>query len=598
MQKVLILENNFVIFLILILLSFILFSNGAGGGFVFDDRTIITGNPMVESISGTFRTFVNPYHYARPQSGLYRPLALASYTLNWQFSKNPASFHFVNIFLQGLIGYLIFVVVLKLKDRATAILSSVIFLFLPIHVEAVTSIVGRAELLSVLFFLLALYSGLKERYAGASFFFLLALFSKETSVAFIPVFIFLEFFWKKKNPAVIAKNLLFFLPAVFIYVFLRYLALGAEYFINNSAYSFFNPIRTADFFPGLWTAFKTLFIYLQKTVFLTYFSSDYSFSQIQVVYNLWQSWQALAGILLFLFLIYLSVKKRAGLIGLGSLIFLVSYFVISNLAFKIGTILAERLMFLPSLGLVLMVSGLTVDIYRKHPKAKKLFVVLFSLVLSFYAAQIVRGNAIWKDEKTLFENAYKHAPDSVVNMSNKASVLFREGKTEEALEKLKLAFEIEPKNSPALHLAGRIYLAADEKEKAEKFWKDAVEAQPDYLYPYLSLGALYYKDGNFKAGEEITSLANKMYATPNVITLLALNKVGLKKNSEAIGIIEKYFGKKPKELELRYVLGAAYLKSGLINEARGLLLDLKGPNLSEKDFFDLIKKTEIFEVEI
>ena len=591
-------RNNFCIFLILVALSFVLYGNGIKGKFVFDDRSIITGNPMIENISGALETFISPYHYARPQSGLYRPLTFANYTINWNFSPSPASFHIVNIFLHGIISYFVFLVVLVLRDRTTAIVSSILFLFLPIHVESVTSIVGRAELLASLFFLLAMYAGLNYKYARSSVFFLLALFSKETSIAFIPVFVFLELFWKKRNLAVIAKNFLFFLPSVLIYALLRYKALGPEYFISTNAYSFFNPIKTADFFPGLWTAFKVLYLYIQKTIFPTYFSSDYSYNQIPVVYDLWQSWQALAGISIFLILIYLSVRKRNSIIGLGSLIFLASYLIISNLVIKIGTIMSERLMYLPSFGIVLIVSGLAVNIHKKFVKARKLLIALSLAILAIYGIQIARGNVLWKDEETLFNNAYSRAPKSVVNITNKASVLFQEGKIQEALDNIKLALEAEPRNSPALQLAGQIYMSIGEKKIAEKFWRDGIDAQPDYLYPYLSLGVLYYKDGNFRAGEDILSEANKMYVTPNVISLLALNKIGLNKNSEAINIIEKLFSSNPKEPELRFILGVAYLKNGSEEIARGLLLDLKDPALSDNVFFDLLKKTEIFKVEI
>ena len=51
-----------------------------------------------------------------------------------------------------------------------------------------------------------------------------------------------------------------------------------------------------DFFPGLWTAFKVLYLYVQKIIFPTYFSSDYSYNQIIAVNNLFNSWQAMTGI--------------------------------------------------------------------------------------------------------------------------------------------------------------------------------------------------------------------------------------------------------------------------------------------------------------
>ena len=252
-----------------------------------------------------------------------------------------------------------------------------------------------------------------------------------------------------------------------------------------------------SFLPGLWTAFKVLCIYVQKTIFPTYFSSDYSYNQITVVNGLFGSWQALAGVIIFAVVIYLSFAKRNSLIGLGSVIFLFSYLIVSNLFIKIGTIMAERLMYMPSFGLVLILSEVFSNLLKNYKKITKLFWPVFVSLLFIYGIQTVRGNALWKNEKTLFENAYKYAPNSVVNITNMAGILFKEGKNEEAIEKINWALNIEPKNSPTLHLAGQIYNKIGKDKIAEEFWQKSIQTQSDYLYPYLSLGVLYYRRGDF-----------------------------------------------------------------------------------------------------
>lgn len=594
-----ILNNNFFIFCALTATAFLLFGNGINGDFVLDDRSVTVGHPLVEDLSGVFKAFLHPYHYDRPQSGLYRPVTSASYTLNWYlFSGQPYGFHLVNIILHAVISFLIFIVVIGLKDRWTAVVSSLIFLFLPIHVEAVTSIAGRGELLMFFFFILAFYLVQKRYLKTASLFFLLSLLSKETGIVFILVFIFFELAWKKTPAKELFKKTLYFLPSLIMYTLLRYSALGHDYFINNEAYTFFNPILAMDFFPGLWTAFKVLYLYIQKIIFPTYFSSDYSYNQITAVNNLFDSWQAMAGIVILGISTYLSISKRNSLVGLGAFIFLCSYLVISNLFIKIGTIMAERLMYMPSLGLTLVVSGFLSDIANRYKRWTKWLWLVFVVLLAMYGAQVVRGNALWKNEKTLFENAYKHAPNSVVNITNMASVLFREDKSEEALEKIEMALSIEPRNSPTLHLAGQIYKKIGKDKMAEEFWLKAIQAQPDYLYPYLSLGVLYYQRGDFELGKEILLRAKEIYNTPNVISLLALNEVGLKEYSGAINLIEEKFSEMPKEYELRFILGVAYLKSGDELRARELLLELKDPALTEADFFQNLEKTKIFNIEI
>lgn len=594
-----ILNNNFFIFCVLTATTFLVFGNGINGDFILDDRSVIVDHPLVEDLSGVFKVFLHPYHYDRPQSGLYRPLTSASYTLNWHlFSGQPYGFHLVNIVLHAVISFLIFLVAVGLGDRWTALVSSLIFLFLPIHVEVVTSIVGRGELLMFFFFTLGFYLVQKRHYKVASLSFLLSLLSKETGIVFIPIFIFFEFFWRKTQARELFKKTFYFLLPLVIYALLRYGALGSSYFLSNEAYIFFNPILGMDFLPGLWTAFKVLYLYVQKTIFPTYFSSDYSYNQITAVNNLFVSWQVMAGIAILGAIVYFSISKRRNMIGLGAFIFLCSYLIISNLFIKIGTIMGERLMYMPSFGPVLIIAGTLSAIFKRHKEVAKFFWPIFIVVLIMYGVQIVKGNALWKSEKTLFENAYKHGPNSIVNITNIASILFREGKNEEALKKIERALSLEPNNSPALHLSGQIYKKMGEDSMAEEFWLKAVQAQSDYLYPYLSLGTLYYQKGDFKSGEAILLKAKETYSTPNVISLLALNKIGFDKYSEAISLIEEKFGSKPKEYELRFILGVAYLKSENKSRARELLLELKDPVLTEAEFFQNLKKTEIFNIEI
>src|SRR3989344_5308447 len=132
------------IFALIVVLSFILFGNGINGDFVFDDRSVVVDHLLMEDSVGVFKAFLYSYHYDRPQSGLYRPLTTVSYILNWNiFPGQPQGFHLVNIFLHAVATFLIYLIISGLKNRTTAIVGSFLFLFLPIHVETVTSIVGR-----------------------------------------------------------------------------------------------------------------------------------------------------------------------------------------------------------------------------------------------------------------------------------------------------------------------------------------------------------------------------------------------------------------------------------------------------------------------
>ena len=471
-------------------------------------------------------------------------------------------------------------------------------MFLPIHVESVASIVGRSELLALLFSLLALLSSWKNKYWVTSLWFLLALLSKEVAIAFLPIWVYIELVYKKMSPRTTIKHLLFFVPPVLLYAFMRYLALGSKYFINANGPSFFNPIRNTGIISGFYTALKVLFLYVQKIIFPTYFSSDYSYNQITVAHRFFGSWQTMIGILILTGLLFFVLHSKNNLLRLGCVIFLSSYFVVSNLVFKIGTIMAERLMYLPSLGFALISAEIFSQGFEKK-KYKKVVWFIFILLLLIYAVQTIKGNRLWQNEKFLFENAYDKAPNSVVNVTNIASLLFQSGKTEEALKKISEATAIDPKNAPALQIRGQIQMELKLPDQAEESWKMAISSQPDYLYPYLSLGTYYYRKGNFSAGENILlKIPTTAQPLANLITLLSLNKIGLGKYQETINLIKSSFGENPEEKELQFALGLAYLKNESESTAKSFLLKFKDQDISEQQYLKFLKTTKIFPIEI
>src|SRR3989344_3261116 len=349
-------DKDFIIAAVLALvISFVLFGNGIGGDFVFDDTVVIVGNPFIdETLDGFWEIFTDPYFAYQPRPGLYRPLTIASYSLNaFTFGSSPVSFHVVNILLHALTSFLIFTLFYRFGGRIVAFAGSAFFLFLPIRVEAVTSIVGRAEILSLLFVVVALLLVVQKKYIFASGAFFLGLLSKEMALAFLPIFLFLEFYWHKRTIKEAVKKLLYLVPSVVFYATLRYVALG-KYFLQNDATPVYNPIKFAPILSGIWTSFKVFYLYLEKTFFPIYLSNDYSLNQISLVNNPFSSFEAVLGIVILGLLVLLFFKTKNFLLRFGIITFLASYFVISNWIFKTGTIMAERLMYMPSLGLVIL----------------------------------------------------------------------------------------------------------------------------------------------------------------------------------------------------------------------------------------------------
>ena len=134
------------------------------------------------------------------------------FRLNYIFHElNPIGYHFVNILLHCLVCLLYHRFLSSLMSSAAVpLISTLLFAVHPIHTEAVTGVVGRAELLSSIFFLVTLM--IYQRAAAAPVSVLqkccgytlclltvaLAMFSKEQGVTVLGICFVYELFFVQK----------------------------------------------------------------------------------------------------------------------------------------------------------------------------------------------------------------------------------------------------------------------------------------------------------------------------------------------------------------------------------------------------------------
>src|SRR5256714_5612597 len=118
-------------------------------GFVQDDRAIIVTNPAAHSIGATLRASRTPCWPRESGAGLYRPVTILSYALDWSVSGGRAGwFHFINAIWHGVITVLLVTILARWLSPIAAAAAGLVFAWHPVHVEAVASLVGRAELLA------------------------------------------------------------------------------------------------------------------------------------------------------------------------------------------------------------------------------------------------------------------------------------------------------------------------------------------------------------------------------------------------------------------------------------------------------------------
>ena len=155
--------------------------------FVYDDLEIVVRHPLMHTVRTFPELVVSPYWYATGK--LYRPLTSLTLGIDWVVGGgSPVVSHVVNVLLHAVVTVLVGLLAARWLPRLGAVTAATIFAIHPVHVEAVSTAVGRAELLCatmllslMLFASRAAPATARER-AAAAILAALALASKETGV--------------------------------------------------------------------------------------------------------------------------------------------------------------------------------------------------------------------------------------------------------------------------------------------------------------------------------------------------------------------------------------------------------------------------------
>lgn len=565
-----------------IVLSFLLYGNTIPGDFVYDDAFFADRAELREPAQ-LQKVWSEPMLPGNPASGLFRPLTTFSFGLNFVlFGESPASFHVINIVLNGVVIFLLFLLANKLfKDPLLAFCITLLYAFLPIHTEVVASIKSRDEILAALFSVAAWLSflratkntekGIDYRFVSLSaVLFLLAVLSKELIIV-LPA-LFLIVFWLRRKPPLrhLAQIAVMFALVIAVYLGWRFIALGEYAFGKEEVYYIINPLIEEDFWVRIWTAFEIAFMYVGKTYVPWNLSATYHYSHLMPVLNIFLSWQALLGLLTLVTLITLSVweKTRTTAFGIGALTFLIPYSIFSKLIFKGGDILAERWMYTPSIGLSFIGGFVIYALYKRKPLVGAL---VFIAILSIYASILIPRNTVWLSEENLYTSMIRSAPKSIQGYQALAFAYEKQGRIDEARALAETGFSIYKEHPPLLNTMGTIAITDEDYGRAEELLLRATEIAPDDAMAYKNLARLYYITGDYERSEELLKYLVNKWRVPRAEDVidyaLVLAKRG--KYRESIEIINQRLDleRALDNPKVRLVLAVDYYKLGQLKKA-------------------------------
>ena len=416
-------------------LALLAYANSFRAGLIFDNYYAIGQDPRLrQATAANARLILNQsYWYQTGVSSLYRPLTTLSYLFNYSILGNgasPAGYHWVNFALHaGNIALVYLLGLLLLEESWPAFAMAAIWAVHPVLTESVTNIVGRADLLAAFGVLAGLLcyarsvagggraTGWRCALAVAT---TVGMFSKESAVTVIAVVFLYDIAFCRGVPlrSRLWGYLAMFLP-VAAYLWLRSSVL-AKLPVGHPAFTD-NPLWGADFWTARLTACKVLGKYFCLLVWPGHLSADYSYNQIPLF--TWrldnsEDWKTILGLLICAGAVAAAVfcYRRSKPVFFFIGFFFVTLAPTANLSILIGTIMAERFLYLPAIGFAGCLAWLGWAGYQRFsapwPAARMAAPAVLGVVCLALCGRTFARNADWFDEQSLWSGAARVSPAS------------------------------------------------------------------------------------------------------------------------------------------------------------------------------------------
>jgi tetratricopeptide (TPR) repeat protein len=456
---------------------------------VVDAQLLVVDNPSVHEATAANLAYVLTHDYWRPLAtgGVYRPLTMLSFLVDYAVLGHGAratGYIVENIALHCTCAVLLYALVWQLAGRVwPATVAALLFGVHPVTTEAVTNVVGRADLLAAAGVLAGILCWAHARHAcgvrriailvALAMSTAIGLFSKETGVVLVGTVVLYDVAFP---PVRRIRGEHVIVGAVMI----AYLA--ARWYVErvglppNGVSPIDNPIVEAPFLLGRLTAIGVLVREFGILLWPATLSIDYSFRQIPIVS--WppaslSDWMAVAGVLALLAALVGLVRLRPReprvffLLALAALALMPT----ANLLLTIGSIMAERFLYLPLAGIAGAVA-LAVHGWARTPRRRTAATVLLASIVAAAAVRTSVRNLDWRDERTLWAATVEAVPDSAKAHKAYAEALW----------------------DPTADARG-MALGMSHAERA-------VQLRPDYMQALSNLGSYYMRMGDIAADEQ------------------------------------------------------------------------------------------------
>lgn len=473
------------ILFVIVLASLAVYANTLFNGFVYDDEYQVLKNPWITDfryIPTVFTSEVWAFQGA-PLSNYYRPLLHVLYMLAYHlFGLRAWGFHAVNIFLHAGVSVLVFLLIYneladcELKTRLFAsCAASALFITHPIHTDAVVPVMSVTDLSLAFFYILSLYTHIRCRRKGhqacffPAVFFFLATLCKETALTLpLVIFAYDRFACRQETTFVaLCKRYAPYLMVAAIYFMIRMYALGSIVPINKQP--------GLNFYQCVLNVSPLMAQYILKLLLPINLNARYEFHPYTSFFDM----KVMLSVAMMLFLAFALYKSaRTEKIVFFGLSFLIIPLLPTLYVRAIPCPFAERYLYLPSVGFVLIIAVFLARVVATRPGYAVILQVMLALVIGLCTVGTIRRNAVWRDNYSLWSDTVTKSPNDPFVRNNLGLALANQGRLEEAIVQYSEALRLNPDDDFTHYNLGIALAKQGKLEEAISHYSEALRINP------------------------------------------------------------------------------------------------------------------------
>ncbi|XP_039264067.2 protein O-mannosyl-transferase TMTC1-like [Styela clava] len=551
--------------------AFGIYSNTLYGDFIHDDNPAILRNPDVKGSNRLLSVFKNDF-WGTPMSSnashkSYRPICILMFRFeHYLFGYNQFFFHVTNVCLHSVVSVLFWIVcnhvVFKSKTncKILSFVSAILFALHPIHTEAVANIVGRAELLSSLFYLLSILCynislkreiqhgckitdekgdkngnekndgirvllnamsckvWLKIYFFSSLLLVTFAMLSKESGITSLGIMLVMEFIHMRGSTIKSSgKVVLHVYRAIAVICWITLLLIFRLAVMNWTQPIFAKPDNPAsqsrNFMTRLLTYSYLVWINFKLLVAPVYLLYDWSYGTVPIITSIFDIRNFVTllfgiSIIIITFRIAFATWKT-GIINpscYGYLLLFIPYLPASNLFFPVGFVIAERTLYMPSMGYILLLVVFWEYIYNRFHNIHKVLKAIIISIMLLYGIRTWVRNQDWQNKETLFNSGVHTAPQNAKIRYNWGNFLRDNGRYRDAMLEYEKTLKLYPSYAGALNnLAIILEMNHSTCARAEELYVRLIRLEPNRIDSYKNLADLHMRKKRYDSAVDVYS---------------------------------------------------------------------------------------------